>query len=217
MHTAGVVRELRRCQAIGLHQIAIRVALLAGRCDVHRMDGRARIVDWKNVVDPMTVGAYGNPLVSLVPLLAMHAGVVESQLIGTKRRIESLHALAIRVARTAQLGDLRARNTPTKSIDVSFLFRFDVCVPAVAGRASHIFVAVHASGRLVDNHPQIAFELGMTLNAGVLRLFCHGAGRQHHETSQPPTEILENPHLPILITSTRIRLRSWKRGRSSRK
>ena len=181
------------------------------------MHRRARIVDRKDVVDPMAVGAHGNPLVALIPLLAMHAGVVESQLIGAERRIESLHALPVRMAGAAQLGDLRARNVAAESAAVGFRPSLRP-LRSRRGRSCSSYPYGHARSRRTG--PQQPADCLRAWNGSQRRRSSPappGARHQHHKASQPPTEILENPHLPILVTSTRIRPRSWKRGRSSRK
>src|SRR5258707_1285421 len=77
MDAFRIVHVLGCSQAIRLHQFAIRVAPLAGGGDVRRVYRRTWVTDREDVMGPMTIGAHGNPLVTLLPLFAMHTGVVE--------------------------------------------------------------------------------------------------------------------------------------------
>src|SRR5215475_11108761 len=70
----------------------------------------------------------------------------------------------------------------------------------MAGNAAHTFVAMNACGGLVYNNLQLAFELGVAIDASILRRLCHQAGGQHDDAKQPPTGMrAENPHLPIWL------------------
>jgi len=169
MHAVGVVGELRCREAIGLHHLRIGMAALASIRDVRRMDRRAGITPGENVVRAMTVCTNRDVLVALGEFCAVDAGVIERQLVRTKGRIETLHAVPIRMAGTAQFSDLRTTDMSLKTTTGGFGARLIFRIAAVAGGAIHAFVPVDTGGRLLHDDFEFALQLGVTVDANVFR------------------------------------------------
>src|SRR6266436_4621930 len=113
----------------------------------------------------VTIRAYRDVLVTLRTLHSVHTRVIERELIGTEGGIESLHAAAICMARAAQLCDLPTRNVTAESGSGVLGPRHVLSIATVAGRTTHPFVAMHTGGGLIHDHPEVACELGVTIDA----------------------------------------------------
>ena len=81
VHARAVLCELIRGNGVSLHVSRVGVAARAGVGHVDRVHGGTGIAGRPEIVDAMTIRAYGNLRVSSREALAVHAGVVLVQLV----------------------------------------------------------------------------------------------------------------------------------------
>jgi hypothetical protein len=160
------------------------------------MNGRAWITRSQDAVRAMTVRAYRNMLVTLCSFRSMNTSVIERELVGSEGWVKGFHAIAIRMAGTAQLGDLRTRDVAAEAASGRLGTRLVFGVTAMARGTTHAFVTVDTAGTLVYDDLQVALQLGVTVDANILRRLGHKARRQPGETNQHPTKMrARNLHL----------------------
>ena len=130
VHAPVVVSVLVCGDAISVHVFRIGVTPGTGLGHAQRANFGARVARWAQVVHAMAVDAYRNFGISLQQPLAVHAGPILSQLVGTQRWVVFAHETAVGVAMAAELRNLVALNLATKTR--GFTHGIHVCLGGVA-------------------------------------------------------------------------------------
>ena len=153
-----------------LHVIGIAVASRASRGHIGGVDGRPRVRGRTDIVNAMAVNAGGYLRVASFQTLAMHAREVLAQLIGAHLGIEPVHVSDVGVAARAEFRNMRLRRHAPKALGGAHgIHRLIVAVPAVTIHATQAGPAVNIRFVILDRRGLLAFQFGVTGDAGILR------------------------------------------------
>lgn len=109
--------------------------------------------------------------VTLGKKLAVHTGLVLTQLVRAQGRVVLAHVSTIRVAMAAELRDLVALNLPAESR--RFAHGVGICfrgITTMAIRASQSFLRMYVAGKLFCRDLQWRVQRTVTIETSILRL-----------------------------------------------
>src|SRR5208282_5915090 len=141
----------------------------------------------------MTIGAYCNLRVSGGEALAVHTGAVLVQLVGAQAGVELPNISGIRMATSAQLGNLLAIDLafPARLFAHGFVWIVAGGIAAVATGASQTLLCVYILAEFLLGYSQGIGQGGVTLQAGVhglpITLPITQARCEHDEAGQRDT------------------------------
>ena len=183
----AVIGKLIGGNAVLLHVSRVGVAARTGFGHVDGVHGGTGIAGWPEIVDAMTIGAYGNVGVTSREALSMHAGVVLVQLVGAQTGVELPNIGWIRMATSAQLRDLLVVDLafPARLSAHGFVWIVAGWVASVATGASQTLLRVDILAELLLAHSQGIRQGGVTIQAGVRGLPITQARCEHDEAGQP--------------------------------
>ena len=115
VHAPVVLGILVRGDAISLHVFGVGVTARTGLRNIQWANLGTRVARRAQVVHAMAVDANRNLGISLQQPLAVHAGLILGQLVGTQRRVIYAHERAVGVAMAAEFRNLVALNFATKT------------------------------------------------------------------------------------------------------
>ena len=171
---------LVRRDLITLHVISVGMAACTRFRYMRRVNRGTRIRGRKDVVHAMAVNADGHFGISLLQLLAVHAGEVLALLISPKARVELSHVIRIGVATTAKGRNLRLGWSAPKALGRTHrVHGIIVAVPAMTIRATETGLVVNITGKQLRGLAVLTGKLRM---AGHARVFCRRTRRNTQTT-----------------------------------